>query len=223
MSATIHALLADDQALVRLGTHSLLQKNNEGVQFIVTEAKNSEETLQLVAGQRFDIVILDFRFPTLGGIQTAKLIKKTQPTLPILVLSNYARLSYAKEMIRAGATGYVLKDIQPDTLVEAILSVIAKKRYYSNAIAVQLLTETNGPKTQTDLSKREILVLDLVARGLTSKEIAQRLFLSKNTINKHRYNIKKKLGVQKGIDFVKAIPLLSNDLGVPSDIDGDDA
>lgn len=189
----LSVFLADDHAIIRDGLRSLL----EGDEFtIIGEASNGPETVEKVRELKPAILIIDIGLPGLNGIEVTRKLSVTMPFLRIIALSMHAENKYVVDMLQAGARGYLIKDTAFKELYAAIQEVMQGNRYLSKQIAStvldELLTQVH-PRVQTPLTPREREVLQLIAEGLSSKEIAMRLALSERTTETHRAKIMDKL------------------------------
>jgi DNA-binding NarL/FixJ family response regulator len=198
---SIKVLLADDHAVVRQGTRELLDRE-EGVD-VIAEASDGKEAVQLAIKERPDVVVMDFAMPKLNGIEATRQIKAVAPGIAILVLTAYDSDQYIFAFLEAGAAGYLLKDVQVDELVEAIRAVHAGESMLHPAIARKVINRFGQPEQETrtvslaldQLTEREIEVLKLAAKGMSNREIAQKLIISVRTVQTHLTNIFNKMGV----------------------------
>lgn len=195
----IRVLLADDHALVRSGIRSLLEGAGAHV---VGEADDGRSAVRMCAELKPEVVFMDVAMPGLNGIEAARQIHQQQPEVCIIVLSMSADRQYIFESARAGASGYVLKDAAFTELLAAIESVTAGRRYLSAQAAEvamdDYLRRAKGEVGPTELDKvtgREREVLQLIAEGRSSAEIAALLHISVRTVDTHRHNIMQKLGI----------------------------
>lgn len=191
----ISVLLVDDHQIVRQGLINLLKSENWID--IVGEAGNGREAIQLVKTLKPDITVLDIGMPELNGIQATKQIVK-QSNTKIIALTIHNNMQYVQEMIKNGASGYLLKDCAVDELIEAIRCVANNKYFLSKTISQHLTDspEKNVPEQlPSNLSDREKEVLQLIAEGNNTKTIGEKLFLSPKTIESHRKNIMEKLNI----------------------------
>ena len=192
-------MLADDHKIVRTSLGNLLEKEKEFE--IVGEADNGRETVRLVRELLPDVVIMDIGMPELNGIEATKQIIKASDNIKIIALSMHSDRMFITGMFKAGASGYLLKDCAFDELVDAINNVMSGKIYLSKdvtAIVVDELLQAllkDNPEGTVNLSDREKEVLQLIAEGKSTKEIADALFLSIKTIESHRKNIMTKLNI----------------------------
>ncbi|MBD5778361.1 response regulator transcription factor [Pelagicoccus sp. NFK12] len=184
----IRILLVDDHVVLRMGLATAA--NCEPDMEVVGQAENGEEALEKCRLLNPDVVVLDLRMPKIGGIETIKLLKKENNSVRVLVFSNYASGEEATQAYRAGASGFVVKDMPLDNLIEGIRSVYQGDQYLPTEIATRL-----SRQALSHLTKRELEVLSYVAKGLSNKEIAAELELVEGTIKVHITNILSKLGV----------------------------
>jgi len=196
----IAILLADDHVLVREGTRELLEREKD--MLVVGEAGDGEEAVSLTAELHPDVVIMDIAMPKLNGIEATKRIKVANPETAVLILSAYDDDQYIFALLEAGAAGYLLKDVPSHELVEAIRAVNAGESALHPAIARKVINRFASPRGEAraevavdQLSKREMEVLKLAARGMTNMEIAQGLVLSVRTVQGHLSNIFSKMQV----------------------------
>ena len=203
---TIRVLIADDHHMVRMGIRDFLFLYSSSVRFIIDEADTVASAIEKARRSTYDVVLMDYGIPEGGGARATELILAGNPHVRVLGLSIYDEKAYVRRMVRAGARGYVLKSVEPDTLMQAIRTVMSGRRFYSNEIALQWidaeLADGSGPGDR--LTEREREVLRLALTGLKSWEIAEKLFLSTHTINKHREHIREKLGVHGAVELVQA-------------------
>jgi DNA-binding NarL/FixJ family response regulator len=185
----IRLLIVDDHPVVRAGLSSMLRKQ-KGIQ-IAGVAASAEEAFAVLAGRTVDVILLDLRMPRMSGIDALHVIAK-QPSPPrVLILSSFEFEEEIFRAVKAGARGYLLKDMSRDEIVAAITAVHAGKRYFPPAIAARLAER----KLRSTLSAREVEILELLAKGLTNKEIGKALGISKHTVRNQIYSITQKLEV----------------------------
>jgi DNA-binding NarL/FixJ family response regulator len=211
----IRILLVDDQALVRAGFRMILDAEPE--MEVVGEAADGREAIDQVRSLRPDVVLMDIRMPELDGLEASRRILSDgvagDEAPRILMLTTFDLDEYVYEALRAGASGFLLKDTPPEQLVAAIQVVAAGDALLSPSITRRVISEFvkgNGPKPQAqfprleDLTARELEVLVLIARGLSNAEIARSLFVSETTVKTHVARILMKLGLR---DRVQAVVL----------------
>lgn len=210
---TLKILLADDHELVRNGIKLMLSQQKYFIP-LIEEVKDGEEVLNIVTKCEFDIIILDINLPKIDGIAVTKSLIKKKSSTKILALTMYKEDYVIKQMIAAGALGYLLKDTGLDELTKAILTVSASKRYYCNEASQALITNNvkqfpiNGDLKlnidfNSELSNREKEVMVFIVKELNSSEIAEKLFISKRTVDGHRKNIINKLNLKNTAGLVK--------------------
>lgn len=202
----IRVMLADDHALFRAGIRSLLE-TIEGVE-IVGESRDGHEALRMVADLRPDILLLDIGLPELNGIEVAERLRDTAGTR-VLILSMFANEEYVLRALRAGAAGYLLKDSTVVELASALRSVADGGSYLSPAVSGHVLAAyvrrvgEDGAPPEPSLTPRQREVLQLIAEGHGTKEIAARLFLSAKTVETHRAQLMERLGIHDVAGLVR--------------------
>jgi two-component system, NarL family, response regulator NreC len=202
-SSTIRILLADDHTILRQGLKLILSSQPD-LQ-VIGEAANGNEVVQLAQELRPDIVLLDVAMPELNGIDATRRMMETNPKLRILVLSMHKEAVYVREILRAGARGYLLKDVIDTELLSAVRSVARGDGYVSPAVSSALLSDyrQNIHDPIDLLTKREREVLQLIAEGKTNKEVAAKLNLSVYTVDSHRGKIMEKLNLHSTGELVR--------------------
>ena len=201
--APARVLLIDDHALVRDGMrmHLTLQPGLE----VVGEADDGEAALTWLAaanaGRMPDLVITDIGMRGMGGIALAGALHERYPELAVLIVSMHDNLEYVRQAIRAGARGYVLKDAPGDELLAAIRAVLAGRVFYSARIARGMAAQEASPLDA--LTPRERDILNGIGRGQANKDIAAQLGVSVRTVETHRLNLKRKLGIEGRAELVK--------------------
>ncbi len=200
MGDKIRIFIAEDHVVVREGTRSLLEREEDFE--VVGEAGDGEEAVRLIAQLQPDVAILDIAMPKLNGIEVTKRIKKHYPSIAVLILTAYDNDQYVFALLEAGAAGYLLKTVRGHEVVEAVRAVRAGESVLHPAIARKVVaryfpaTVAKGEgEVGEALSDREMEVLKLAAKGLTNKDIADRLVLSVRTVQTHLGNIFNKLKV----------------------------
>jgi len=194
----IRVLLADDHALFREGLRRILEA--EADIECVGVAQNGEEAIRLIEELAPDVAIVDIAMPKVSGIEVAKRIKTTLPKTAILMLSAYKHDGYVIACMRAGVNGYLLKDMSPGELTNAIrVASVGEGVFNLEATSAVLrrafaIDNRNTP-VPTDLHRRELEILKMLARGMTNRQIASELALSVHTVRTHLGNVFKKLGV----------------------------
>ncbi|QIX61732.1 response regulator transcription factor [Hymenobacter lutimineralis] len=206
----IRVLLTDDHAIIREGIRSLLV-HEDGIT-VVGEANNGRELLALLETTPADVVLMDINMPEMDGLTATQLVREQYPDTRVLVLSMLDHPEYIQNMLAAGATGYVLKNAGKDEITFAIRTVAAGRPFLCSELGFMLLSKVlsfstepqSGPPTKPGgFSRREIEVLKLLAEGLTTNEIADKLFTSRRTIETHRQNIIEKAQVKNTAALIK--------------------
>jgi len=204
---SIRILLADDHAIIRQGLHSLLEKEPDVE--VVGEAEDGRKALELVRELAPDIVIMDITMPNLNGIEATYEITHEFPKVKVIALSIHSDRRFVANMLKAGASGYILKECLFDEFVEAIRTVVAGNIYLSSRVAgtvvddyvKRLLTVTNSWLAM--LTEREREVLQLLAEGKSTKQIALELHVSTKTIEANRRQIMDKLDIHSVAELTK--------------------
>jgi DNA-binding NarL/FixJ family response regulator len=198
-------LVADDHPIVRSGLRKLL--NAKPDLEVVAEAEDGAEAVEKALQEDVHLAILDVSMPRLTGIQAAAELHKRKPELRLLMLSMYDSEQYLFEALRAGASGYVLKSSADEDIVDACRRTMRGESFlYPSAVTalVRDYVERGGDGGQFDvLTPRELEVLKLIAEARTSKEIAQELFISIKTVERHRQNILDKLGMRDRVELTR--------------------
>jgi len=202
----IRTLLADDHRLVRQGLRALLERQS-GIE-VVGEASTGREAVTLALRERPDVVLMDLTMPELNGIEATQQVVRAAPEIRILALSMHADRQFAARALAAGASGYLLKDCAPEELLTALECVAGGRTYLSPAIADLVVSDYVSRLAADEselelLSSREREVLQLLAEGSTTKQIAGRLHVSVKTVETHRKRIMDKLGVHSVAELVK--------------------
>jgi DNA-binding NarL/FixJ family response regulator len=202
----VRVLLADDHALVRAGIRALLE-GLEGVT-VVAEAANGIEVLELARKHRPDVVLLDISMPGLGGLEASAQLKQELPEVRVVMLSMHANEEYVLQALRAGAVGYMLKDSATAQLELALQAVMQGETYLSPPISKQMvegyLQRVGAEQPAADnLTPRQRQVLQLIAGGHSTKEIAYRLELSVKTVETHRAQLMERLEIRDIAGLVK--------------------
>ncbi|HEX9530217.1 MAG TPA: response regulator transcription factor [Acidimicrobiales bacterium] len=205
----IRVLIADDQALFRRGLYVVLG-TEDGIE-VVGEAENGEEAVGKAEDLAPDVVLMDVRMPKVNGIEAARAIRAMAPSTRILMLTVSDEEEDLYEAIKAGANGYLLKEISVEEVAEAIRAVVQGQSLISPSMASKLLSEFNSLVRRAEekpqfpapaLTSRELEVLKLVAKGMSNREIADELFISENTVKNHVRNILEKLHLHSRMQAV---------------------
>jgi two-component system nitrate/nitrite response regulator NarL len=176
---------------------------------IIGEVNNGEDLVKLVSLKQPKLIITDIRMPKMDGIQATKIIKKEFPHIHVLAMTMFDQPDAIKQMLDAGATGYLLKNSGIKMLTKAIIAVAKGKTFFDPNVAFNFMNNyidknvTIGNSEKVILSNREREILELIANGKTSKEIAENLFIAKTTVDTHRKNMIRKLDLSNGNELVK--------------------
>jgi DNA-binding NarL/FixJ family response regulator len=207
----IHLLIVDDHQLIRDGIRVMLESQNKMYLFEVTEAETGEAAVKAVAQKNYDIVLIDYQLPKMTGAETVEKIIARKPKTKILALSNYDEVTYINNMLLAGAKGYILKNVEPAELLIAIKTILNNKNYYSSEVSVKLIENQKVKRNAEDnfgLTKKELVVLKMIAQEMKNDEIAKILNVAKRTVDSHRQNILNKINAKNTVGLVKAAYLL---------------
>ena len=196
----IKVIIADDHSLFREGTRSLIEQEPD--MEVIGEASDGEEAVKLVTRLSPHVALIDIAMPKVNGIEATKQIKTTCPATAILILTAYDDDQYVFTLLEAGAAGYLLKNVSGKELANAIRAVYDGEAVLHPSIAQKVfnraanLTPATDPRPQSsDLSKREVEILRLAARGMNNQDIANELYLSRRTVQSHLANIFRKMNV----------------------------
>lgn len=199
-SNPIPVILADDHNIVRRGLAALLHM--EGKYQVVCEAQNGEEAIQCAEQTPAQIMILDLSMPRLNGLEAVRRLRHKHPKLKILVLSMYDDQEFVAQALQDGVNGYILKHSMDDELFEALTAINAGRRFVSGGINLAQIDQ-QVEAAGTPLTSREHEVLQLIAEGHTTVEIAEIMSISPHTANRHRANIMQKMGVRNQMELVR--------------------
>jgi len=200
----IRIAIADDHALVLHGIKQILSfdKNIR----VVSEARSGWEVLQKLSDSPVDLIMLDIKMPGPPAVDLIKRLRRDYSSVPILMLSMFSETQIVSRILRAGATGYITKDNDPEVLFKAIHRVSQGKRYIDPGVAEKMAfgsVSTQGDEPHKQLSEREFQVLELLQSGKINKDIATTLNLSIKTVSTYKTRIMKKLGVTSDIDLLR--------------------
>ena len=194
---TVRIVVADDQTLFRTGLARLLDEDPRVK--VVGQAADGLQAVKLVTSLHPDVVLMDVKMPNLDGIEATKRIVAEAPETKVLILTTFEADSYVIQALKAGASGYVLKDSQPEAILSSVLAVTSGERVMASAVAnrvLDMLTGATTPKEFYDgLTAREIEILKMLATGMANKQIAYRLKISEKTVRNHVSNMYEKLEI----------------------------
>ncbi|HEV7526332.1 MAG TPA: response regulator transcription factor [Acidimicrobiia bacterium] len=204
-SSPIRVLVVDDHALFRHGLVSVL-RTAAGIE-VVGEARDGMEAVEQAAELQPDVVLMDVRMPSVNGIEAARRIRAAQPSVRILMLTESEDEEDLYGAVRAGATGYLLKEVAIDEIADAIRAVASGQALVSPSMTTKLLSEFNALSRRLveehdgrSLTDRELEVLRLIARGMSNKDIGGELVIAENTVRNHVRNILEKLQVRSRVE-----------------------
>jgi DNA-binding NarL/FixJ family response regulator len=204
----IGVLLVDDQAMIRAGLRMVLESEPDIA--VVAEASNGAEAVQIGKRERPDVVLMDVRMPEMDGIEATRRLLEFAPDTKVIVVTTFDIDDYVYGALRAGASGFLLKDAPPDDLIDAIRIVAGGDALIAPSITKRLIAEfaerrEERPVQGLDgLTEREIEVLALIARGMSNAEIAEELFVSETTVKTHVSHILTKLDLRDRVQAVVA-------------------
>ncbi len=203
---SIKIILADDHAILRHGLSRLFEQQKEVV--VVGQASDGHAVLDLVRELLPDVVVMDISMPELNGIEATRKIMADFPHVKVIALSMHSSDKYIREMFKAGASGYLLKNCPFEELMEAVRTVAAGKTFISPSIGNQIIQDFISKPTEKSsvfsvLSQREREVLQAMAEGKTTKQVAKRLHISPKTVEVHRLNIMNKLNIDNIAQLTK--------------------
>lgn len=197
----INVMLVDDHAVVRMGFKMLLE-TSDNIR-VIAEAENGEEAIKFYMEHKPDVVVMDITMPGMGGMEAIERILNKESSAKILVLSAHEDSVHPKRVLNAGAMGYVTKRSAAEELIKAIRVVASGKKYIEASVAQQMaIQQLSDKQSPVDvLSEREFEVFMSLAKGKTTNEIAETLFLSPRTVGTHLYNIKQKLNANNSAEI----------------------
>lgn len=206
--AKIKVLVADDHAIVREGVKMILAKESDIE--VVGEASDGQQALELVEQMQPAVVVMDISMPGMGGIEATQLVKERHPGVNVLALTMHEDESYVFKLLRAGASGYVLKRAAAQDLVQAVRAAARGEAFLYPSVARNVIqdylkrVEAGEERARYDgMTEREKEILTLIAQGLSNKQIADRLYISIKTVQTHRAHILEKLGLHDRSELVR--------------------
>jgi DNA-binding NarL/FixJ family response regulator len=215
----IRVLIADDQRLFAGSLKVVLESHGRGELSVVGIAYDGREAVEMADGKKPDVILMDVRMPVVDGVEATRKIRHKHPDVKIMILTTFDDDEYAMQALGNGATGYVLKSIQPDELVTAVKAVHGGSFLISSSVGVRLIRTTNSgsqdphnnmaDEIQTfarefpELTRREAELLSLVARNLDNHEIAERLFIAGQTVKNYLSRVYQKLGVADRLHAIR--------------------
>jgi DNA-binding NarL/FixJ family response regulator len=201
----IKIIIADDHRLVRDGIKSLLK--NEKEMIFVADAENGKEAIEKIKEFEPHVILMDITMPILDGIEASKIISKEYPQVGVIILSMHEEPEYVIKSVQSGICSYLLKNAEKNELITAIRKAALGQKYFnatiSELMAVGILEKRKQENEEVDLTSREKEVLHYVAQGLSTKQIAEKLFIGTRTVETHRLNLLKKFEAQNSTELIK--------------------
>lgn len=209
MKESVTLLIADDHEMIRAGIRHIIS-GHPNIK-IIGEAANGCEAVKLAKELKPDVILLDLVMPGLNGIQACSLIIAAQPAARVIIFSLHEKESYAHQVLSVGACGYIVKTASGEELIEAIEKAASGQFYFSPQIGSDIIRKYLHPNQQKAenelkydlLTDREQQIFRLVVEGFSSREIGEQIFISPRTVDKHRSNIMKKLGIKDSFELVR--------------------
>lgn len=205
MKAIAHIILADDHQLVTDGLRMLLSSRSEWT--VQGEARNGADLLAILQSMPCDLIITDLSMPGMRGTDLIKNIKVAHPDIPVLVLTMHDEQEIVQEILLSEAEGYLLKNSGKDEVILAVENLLSGKTHYTSSLLIHLLQDYKQAKRQEEavkpLSPREMEILQLIVAEYNSREIADKLFISKQTVDTHRNHIMEKTGSKTLVGLIK--------------------
>ena len=207
MMSKIKVMLVDDHQVVRKGLKALIEK--EDMIVAVCEASSGQETLNLIPIERPNLIVSDMTMEGMSGVDLTRAVKDKYPEIGVLILSMHNDEEYIMDALNAGAMGYLTKDAPTDEILSAIANISNGKMHYCSSLtdilARQIIRKNKQENTVESkrITEREIEVLQLIIKGFSNKEIADKLIVSKRTVDNHRFNLMKKLSANNTADIVR--------------------
>ncbi|MXO07070.1 response regulator transcription factor [Flavobacterium sp. HBTb2-11-1] len=201
----VNLLIADDHTMFLQGITALLEQ--EPNINVIDKAINGIEALEIVKKGIVDFVILDISMPEMDGIELSKILKKQYPNVKILIVSTHSNVMVVSRLIRIGVNGYLLKNAEKEELLKAINTIASGENYFAEELEEKYISNSSRIEKQvsnlTELSSREKEILVLIAHEYNTAEIAEKTFISLNTVNTHRRNLLSKLNAKNTAGLVK--------------------
>ena len=205
--ANIKVLLVDDHKIVRDGIKLMLEPQ-AGID-VVAETDNGEKVKEILQENSVDVIVMDINMPGMDGIETTRLVKDEHPDIKILALTMSSDDSHIRQMVQAGASGYIMKSAGRDELTNAIHDVMKGKHYFSDQATQSIMMDLVKNKGKTSapepvhITDRELEVLQMIVKEHTNQEIAEKLYISPRTVDAHRRNLLQKTGARNTAGLVK--------------------
>lgn len=202
---TIKVVLAEDHTIVRQGLRSLLEQQ-AGIE-VIAEAENGRQAVQIAEQLKPDLVLMDFSMPELNGLEATRQIKQRAPDVKVLILTRHTNQEYVKSILRAGASGFLIKKSAADKLVLAIKSIYQGDSFLDSSISKKVieryLHQSDRENEEVKITPRQREVLQLIAEGHPNRDIASTLHISVKTVDNHRANLIQKLGLNSTAGLIQ--------------------
>lgn len=206
----MNIMIVDDHPLFREGLKTIVNRDNRYT--VCAEAGNGREGIAMAKERRPDIMLVDISMPEKNGVQMIRELKSSLPETQFIIISMHSEADYIVEAFRAGATGYMIKESASSQLIKGLDTVAAGELFLDNALSQEVVfkllqSKPDSPGGSNDpystLTPREQEVMRMLAEGLTAKEVAGKLFISPKTVENHRTNLMKKLGLKSTVELVR--------------------
>jgi len=206
----MNIMIVDDHPLFREGLKAIVNRDNRYT--VCAEAGNGREGIAMAKERKPDIMLVDISMPEKNGVQMIRELKSSLPTTQFIIISMHSEADYIVEAFRAGATGYMIKESAAAQLIKGLDTVAAGELFLDNALSQEVVfkllqSKPDTPGGRSDpystLTPREQEVMRMLAEGLTAKEVAAKLFISPKTVENHRTNLMKKLGLKSTVELVR--------------------
>lgn len=199
MNTKARVFIVDDHEIFRKG-FAMVVSSFDGIE-LCGEAANGKEFLEMIDKAAADLVFMDIKMPVMNGVDATKAALEILPELRIIALSMFGEEKYLQSMIEAGAAGFLLKNVKRDELDIAIKIILEGKNYYSEEL-LSFFTKKYISRPEIEISKRELEILQLVAKGMTNQEISDKLFISLRTVEGHKTNLIQKTGSKNIVNLL---------------------
>jgi two-component system invasion response regulator UvrY len=198
----IGIIIVDDHPIVRRGLKQIIASERD--MQVVGEAENALEAIRVIRRAVCDAVVLDITLPDASGLEVLIQLKRERPALPVLIMSIHEEEQYALRVLKAGASGYLMKNSIPEEMIKAIRTIASGGKYISPSLGERLVSEMASPETRPHekLSDREFQIMRLIAFGKSLKEIGESLYISDKTVSTYRTRILQKMGMKTNADLV---------------------
>jgi two-component system, NarL family, invasion response regulator UvrY len=197
----IRVIIVDDHPVVRRGLKQIIEEEPD--MQMVNQAGNARDAISVIGQTACDAVILDITLPGVSGIEVLNQLRREHPDLPVLIMSMHEEEQYALRVLKAGASGYLMKDSIPEELIKAIRKITAGGKYISSSFSETLISlqEAPGKPLHENLSDREFQIMCMIARGKALKEIGEVLCISGKTVSTYRARIMEKMKIKTNADI----------------------